>query len=87
MAPSSEYVLAHVILFVADLAAAEQAFTERLGLQITSHADHPGFGTRNAAIAFQLAFFELLTEDDPAVLRYSRYGRLFLERHDRRGES
>jgi catechol 2,3-dioxygenase-like lactoylglutathione lyase family enzyme len=86
MASSADYVLDHVIVFVADLAAAERAFTEHLGLQITSHADHPGFGTRNAAIAFQLAFFELLTEDDPAVLRSSRYGRLFLERHDRRGD-
>ncbi len=51
---NGRFTLDHVIIFVGDLAAAERAFTERLGLQITSHADHPGFGTQNAAIAFEL---------------------------------
>ena len=86
MAAASDFVLDHVILFLSDLARTERAFTQHLGLQITSHADHPGFGTRNGAIAFQLGFLELLTEDDPTVLRSSRYGRLFLERHERRGD-
>jgi catechol 2,3-dioxygenase-like lactoylglutathione lyase family enzyme len=87
MALDPSYQLDHVIVFVDDLPGTEQAFTDHLGLQITSHADHPGFGTRNAAIAFQLGFFELLTEDKPVDLRSSRYGRLFLERHERRGNS
>jgi len=81
------FELDHVIVFVDDLPGTEQAVTDRLGLQITSHADHPGFGTRNAAVAFQQGFFELLTEYVPADLRSSRYGRVFLERHERRGNS
>lgn len=80
----ADFRLDHVIVFVNDLTAAERA-CERLGLQITSHATHPGFGTRNAAIAFGLGFVELLTEAQPADLRASRYGRLFLERHARGG--
>lgn len=73
-----------MIVFVDNLAAAERAY-EHLGLQITSHADHPGFGTRNAATAFGLGFIELLTEAQPEDLRSSRYGRLFVERHAQRG--
>jgi len=42
------YRLDHVIVFVDDLARAERSFAERLGLVATSHATHPGFGTRNA---------------------------------------
>ena len=80
-----DYSLDHVIVFVDDLLVAEHAFSDHLGLQVTSHAEHPGFGTRNAAIAFDLGFIELLTERDPGELRSTRYGRLFLDRHARQG--
>ncbi len=80
-----DYSLDHVIVFVDDLSAAEHASSTRLGLQVTSHAEHPGFGTQNAAIAFELGFIELLTERDPGELRSTRYGRLFLDRYARQG--
>jgi catechol 2,3-dioxygenase-like lactoylglutathione lyase family enzyme len=83
----SLYDLDHVIIFVKDLEATENAFAEHLGFQITSHADHPGFGTRNAAIAFQHGFLELLTTRDEAEMRATRYARLFLDRHAARGDN
>jgi catechol 2,3-dioxygenase-like lactoylglutathione lyase family enzyme len=82
----ADFVLDHIIIFVRDLARTERAFTDLMGLQITSHADHPGFGTRNGAIAFELGFLELLTDAEPDTLRSSRYGRVFLERRARRGD-
>jgi len=85
MADDGAYRLDHVIVFVDDLAGVERSFAERLGLVATSHATHPGFGTRNARIIFASQHVELLTEADPAELRATRYGRLFLERHARRG--
>jgi|GEM_PF-3242182 len=84
---SADFVLDHIIIFVRDLPRTERAFVDLLGLQITSNADHPGFGTRNGAIAFELGFLELLTDADPAELGASRYGRVLLERRARRGDS
>lgn len=83
---AAAFTLDHVIVFVRDLAAAERAFAERLGLVATSHATHPGFGTRNARIIFDSEHLEVLTEADAAELRSSRYGRVFVERHARRGD-
>src|SRR5712692_8737671 len=86
-AAGSLYDLDHVIIFVQDLEATERNFADRLGFQITSHADHPGFGTRNAAIAFQHGFLELLTQADEAEMRSTRYAHLFLDRHAARGDN
>src|SRR5262249_57553708 len=83
MADDGAYRLDHVIVFIDDLAGVERSFAERLGLVATSHATHPGFGTRNARIIFASQHVELLTPADPEELRATRYGRLFVERHPR----
>ena len=83
---AAAFTLDHVIVFVQHLAEAERALAERLGLVATSHATHPGFGTRNARIIFDSEHLEVLTEADAAELRSSRYGRVFIERHARRGD-
>jgi Glyoxalase-like domain len=67
--------LDHVIIAVADLDAAEEAFGDRYGLAVVGGGRHAAWGTANAIIPLGGAYLELITVVEPATAAASAFGR------------
>ena len=58
----------HTMICVNDLAAAQRAYSERLGFHVYPGGDHPGRGTHNAIGFFDLDYIELMGVRDRGEL-------------------
>lgn len=70
--------LDHIVHAVADLEQAAEAFRE-LGLHVAPGGRHPGLGTRNALVCFDLTYIELVTVQDAAEAVGATFGSLVLD--------
>jgi hypothetical protein len=67
--------LDHVIIAVADLDAAAQAFGDRYGLAVVGGGRHAAWGTANAIVPLGETYLELITVVEPPVAAASTFGR------------
>lgn len=73
--------LDHVLIAVADLAAAAQEIEARHGLASTEGGRHPGWGTANRIVPLGDAYLELVAVVDEAEAAQSPFGRWVAAAH------